>query len=123
LGGVVIGVVSGVVCWYFATAVKQRFGYDDSLDVFGVHGIGGLLGTLLVSVFAAEAFGGLGDEMSIGSRFGVQALAAAITIVYTGIASFVLLKLTGMVLPLRVDVSEEQEGLDISLHEESGYNL
>jgi len=123
LGGVVIGVVSGVVCWYFATAVKQRFGYDDSLDVFGVHGIGGLLGTLLVSVFAAEAFGGLGDEMSIGSRFGVQALAAAITIVYTGIASFVLLKLTGMVVPLRVDVSEEQEGLDISLHEESGYNL
>jgi Amt family ammonium transporter len=123
LGGVVIGVVSGAVCWYFATAVKQRFGYDDSLDVFGVHGVGGLLGTLLVSVFAAEAFGGLGDEMSIGSRFGVQALAAGITIVYTAAASFVLLKLTGMVVPLRVDVAEEQEGLDISLHEESGYNL
>ena len=123
LGGVVIGIVSGTVCWYFATAVKQRFGYDDSLDVFGVHGIGGLLGTLLVSVFAAEAFGGLGDEMSIGSRFGVQALAAGITIVYTGVASYVLLKLTGMVVPLRVDVAEEQEGLDISLHEESGYNL
>ena len=123
VGGAVIGLVSGALCWYFATAIKQRFGYDDSLDVFGVHGVGGIVGTLLVSVFAAETFGGLEGDLSMGSQFGVQALAALITIVYTAVASYVLVKLTGMVVPLRVDASEEEEGLDISLHEESGYKF
>ena len=109
VGGAVIGLVSGALCWYFATAIKQRFGYDDSLDVFGVHGVGGIVGTLLVSVFAAETFGGLEGDLSMGSQFGVQALAALITIVYTAVASYILIKLTGMVVPLRVDASEEEE--------------
>ncbi len=86
---------------------------------------GGFLGTVLAGVFAAKSFGGLGlpDGVSIGSQVGTQLLAALITIAYTAVASFVLLKLTGMVVSLRVEDTDERMGLDLSLHEEAGYNL
>ena len=122
-GALVIGSVAGVVCWYFSTVLKQRLGYDDSLDVFGVHGIGGLLGTLLVAVFAAESLGGLGAPHSMGVQLGVQTGAAALTAVYTAIASFVLVKITGAIVPLRVSDVDEERGLDAALHGEFGYNL
>ena len=123
LGALVIGLVSGAVCWCFASVIKQRLGYDDSLDVFGVHGIGGLIGTLLVAFFASEALGGLGSEASMVKQFGFQSAAAAITALYTGVASFVLIKIIGLVVPLRVSSDEEDRGLDAVLHGEAGYAL
>ena len=122
-GGLVIGLVAGTVCWYFASVLKHRLGYDDSLDVFGVHGIGGLIGTLLVAFFAAESLGGLDSEMLMASQLGVQTAAAGITAAYTAVASFVLIKVTGLVVPLRVSGDEEERGLDAVLHGESGYEL
>jgi Amt family ammonium transporter len=122
-GGFAIGIISGGTCWFFATTLKNKLGYDDSLDVFGVHGVGGFVGTILVGVFASEIFGGLEGDLAMGSQVGTQLLAAVITCVYTAVATFVLIKLTGLFVPIRVDANDELEGLDISLHEESGYNL
>ncbi|MGK0187681.1 MAG: Amt family ammonium transporter [Verrucomicrobiales bacterium] len=122
-GAMVIGACSGLLCWFFSARIKQRFGYDDSLDVFGVHGIGGLVGSLLVAVFAASALGGQeGEGYSIGKQLGTQAAACAITAVYTAIVSYVLLKVIGAVVGLRVSEREENEGLDLADHGEVGYN-
>ena len=123
VGGFAIGIISGGVCWYFATTLKNKLGYDDSLDVFGVHGVGGFVGTILVAVFASEVFGGLEGDLSISAQLWTQLIAAVVTCVYTAIATFVLIKLTALVVPIRVDANDELEGLDIALHEESGYNL
>jgi Amt family ammonium transporter len=126
VGGMAIGLVAGSVCWYFATAVKNRFGYDDSLDVFGVHGIGGLIGTILAGVFAAGMFGGNqggAETYSIASQVLVQSQAALITVVYTLIVSGALLWFCDKTVGLRVDSDSEREGLDISSHNESGYNM
>jgi Amt family ammonium transporter len=123
LGGVLIGVASGALCWYAATAVKQRFGYDDSLDVFGVHGVGGFVGTVLAGVFASDVFGGNQAGLAIGRQLGVQVSAALIAVAYTAIASFAILKLLAAVMRLRVDENAEGLGLDISEHDESGYMM
>ena len=125
VGALAIGLASGSICWYAAAVLKNRLGYDDSLDVFGVHGVGGFVGTLLAAVFASSAFGGggLADGATVASQLGAQAAAAAITIVYTGIASYALLKLTGLAVALRVDDADERMGLDLSLHGATGYNL
>ena len=122
-GGFAIGLISGGTCWFFATSLKNKLGYDDSLDVFGVHGVGGFVGTILVGVFASEIFGGLEGDLAMGSQVGTQLLAAVITCVYTAVATFVLIKFTALFVPIRVDANDELEGLDIALHEESGYNL
>jgi Amt family ammonium transporter len=126
IGGFAIGLAAGVVCYYAATELKQRFGYDDSLDVFGVHGVGGLLGTLLAAVFAAPAFGGKGlpdpASYSIATQLGVQATACAAVALYTAAASWALLRLIGATIGLRVDGESETRGLDLSLHDEAGYN-
>jgi Amt family ammonium transporter len=119
----VIGIASGAICWYAAAVLKQRLGYDDSLDVFGVHGVGGFVGTVLAGVLAAGAFGGLEGDLDIGSQVGKQLLAALITVGYTAVATYLLLKVTGTIVPLRVESREELEGLDLSLHNEAGYNL
>lgn len=122
-GALVIGGCSGILCWWFSARIKQRFGYDDSLDVFGVHGIGGFVGSLLVAVFAAASLGGQeGAGYSIGGQLGTQAAACAITAVYTAVVSFVLLKGIGAVMGLRVTQREENEGLDLTDHGEVGYN-
>jgi len=125
IGGLAIGFVAGGVCWYAAAVLKNKLGYDDSLDVFGVHGVGGFIGTLLAAVFASSSFGGVGfaDGVTIGSQLAAQAGAAAITIVYTAAASYALLKITGAVVALRVDEADERMGLDLSQHGETGYNL
>ena len=122
VGGLLIGVIAGALCWYAATAIKQRFGYDDALDVFGVHGIGGLTGTLLVGVLASRSFGG-NQELWILPQLGVQFVAALIAVAYTALASYAILKLVGRFIPLRVDENGEGIGLDISEHDESGYMM
>ena len=124
IGALCIGATSGALCWFCSTRLKQRLGYDDSLDVFGVHGIGGLVGTLLVAVFAAQSLGGFAPEgyKGMGGQLGVQLAASAITAVYTAIVSFVLLKLIGATVGLRVSEREENEGLDLTDHGEVGYN-
>ncbi len=123
IGGFTIGLVSGALCFLASTSVKRRLGYDDSLDVFGVHGVGGFVGTLLVAVFAAGALGGNQGDLAVGRQLVVQFGAAAAAVVYTAAATFVLLKLTAALVPLRVDASEETQGLDLVLHDESGYRL
>ena len=124
IGALAIGAASGLVCWYASVILKSKLGYDDSLDVVGVHGVGGLVGTLLVAFFAASSLGGKqGADYAIGGQFMTQLTSSAITIVYTLVLSIIILKVVGIVCGgLRVSESEEQDGLDISAHGESGYN-
>ena len=122
-GGFVIGLVSGGVCFLASTTIKNRFGYDDSLDVFGVHGVGGVVGTLLVAFLAAETFGGNRAGLSIGHQLGVQLMAAGVTIAYSAIVTFVILRAVDAVIGLRVSDSDENQGLDLALHEETGYRF
>jgi len=122
IAGLAIGFSAGVICWFASVVLKGRLGYDDSLDVFGVHGVGGLVGTILAGVFAAKAFGG-NQDISVVKQVGIQAYASVVTIVYTLIVSFILLKLIDAVIGLRVEDGDEIEGLDLRLHEEVGYNL
>lgn len=124
-GALAIGAVSGIVCFWGATTLKQKCGYDDSLDAFGVHGIGGIVGALLTGVFAAEGLGGLGLEpgMTIGSQFTAQLVSVVFTLVYSSVLSLILLKIVDGLVGLRVTNEEEIAGLDISLHDERGYNV
>jgi len=125
----VIGLIAGVVCFFATQLVKRRFKIDDSLDVFPVHGVGGILGTLLVAVFANPNLGlfsgwGFADGITTsGQQFQAQALGVLATALYAGGCTFALLKLVGVLTPLRVQPDEETEGLDIALHEERGYSL
>ncbi len=123
IGGFSIGLASGFLCYLAATTAKRVLGYDDSLDVFGVHGVGGFVGTVLAGVFAAGVFGGLEGDLAIGKQVGVQLLAAAITVVYTAAATFAILKLVDLSVGLRIDEEGESRGLDLSLHNEVGYNF
>ena len=123
IGGLAIGFTAGAVCYLASTILKIRLGYDDSLDVFGVHGVGGFVGTVMAGVFGAAAFGGNQEGLAIGSQVGVQLTAALITAVWAGVGSYVLLKFVDAVVGLRVDEEEESRGLDIALHDEVGYNL
>jgi Amt family ammonium transporter len=126
MGALAIGIAAGVGCFLAATTLKRKIGYDDSLDVFGVHAVGGIIGALLTGVFAAEALGGTGfgsGISSIGGQVQTQAIGIIATIVYTGIVSFILLKVIDGVMGLRVNEEQEAEGLDVALHDERGYNL
>ncbi len=123
LGGLAIGLLAGVVCYFATQYMKRVLIIDDSLDVFPVHGVGGILGTLLTAVFAAESIGGLGLEVSIGSQFVTQLIGVVATVVWCGVITFVLLKALDVVIGLRVSEDEETEGLDLVLHNERGYTL
>ena len=124
MGAIVIGFASGIGCFLAAVKLKRMLGYDDSLDVFGVHAVGGIIGALLTGVFCAETLGGSGfgvEEGGIAAQVGVQFIGVLATVIYTGIASFIILKVVDRVIGLRVSTDEEQEGLDIVLHDERGY--
>jgi Amt family ammonium transporter len=122
IGALCIGTVSAIVCWLACAKLKHKFRYDDSLDVFGVHGVGGFVGTILVAVFGSKSFaGGLG-EFEIGKQLGVQLLASIYTIVLSGVVSYALLKIIGMTIGLRVTDNQESEGLDLAEHGENAYN-
>jgi len=125
LGGVLIGLAGGTVCYFATQLIKSGLKIDDSLDVFPVHGVGGALGTILAAVFVASTWGGAGyaDGMNLGSQLGVQILGVAATAVYAGLVSFILLKIIGVMTPLRAEQGVEQQGLDIVQHGETGYNL
>ena len=125
IGALVIGLVSGVVCFWGATSLKTKLGYDDSLDAFGVHGIGGIVGALLTGVFVATSLGGngLAEGMTIGTQVWAQLLSIIITIAWSGILSFIILKIVDATVGLRVEEDEERQGLDLSQHNERGYNL
>jgi len=125
MGALVIGVSAGIVCFFATSFIKQKLKIDDSLDVFPVHGVGGILGTLLAGIFVSAGLGGVGfaEGMNMGSQLGVQLTGVIVIIVFTAVATFVSLKIVDMVLGLRVTDEEETEGLDINQHDERGYIL
>ena len=127
-GALVIGFSAGIICYYATQAIKQRFQIDDSLDVFPVHGVGGILGTLLAGVFASDALGvfsgqGYNEGMDMISQVSVQVIGIIATFTYTAIVTYVLLKLVDKLLVLRVDEESEMRGLDLVEHDERGYDL
>ena len=123
VGGLMIGISAGVVCYFATQFIKRGLKIDDSLDVFPVHGVGGMLGTLLTAVFAAESMGGLGLETTIGSQLMTQAIGVAATVVWCAIGTYIILKIIDAIIGLRVTAEEETEGLDLVQHDERGYNL
>ena len=123
IGALVIGLIAGVLCFFTATTVKRKFGYDDSLDVFGVHAVGGIIGAILTGAFAAPAFGGFGTVTDIGAQLWIQCKGVAVTLIYTATMTWLILKFVGLVIGLRADADDEAQGLDLALHNERGYNL
>ena len=123
MGGIVIGLLSGFVCLWGVNGLKRMLGADDSLDVFGVHGVGGILGAVLTGVFSAASLGGIkGDDYSIGSQVLIQIEGVIITMVVSAIVAFIAYKIADMVMGLRVTEEEEREGLDITSHGETAYH-
>ncbi len=124
VGALAIGLAAGVLCFMAVAYLKKALGYDDSLDAFGVHAIGGIIGALLTGVFCAKSFGGAGfsdHATSIGGQLAIQAEAVLATIVYDAIATFIILKVIDVVIGLRVEADQEREGLDITQHGEQVY--
>ncbi len=124
-GALVIGLAAGLLCFAATNFMKRKLHVDDSLDVFPVHGVGGLLGTLMTGIFASSALGIFSgqEDIVIGHQFGVQAVGAFSSFLYTMLVTFVLLKLVGALTPLRVSAEDETQGLDLVLHNERGYDL
>ena len=123
MGGIAIGATAGFVCLWAVSGLKKMLGADDSLDVFGVHGVGGIIGALLTGVFSAGTLGGIkGDDYSIASQMVVQAEGVLITIVVSSVVAFIAYKIVDVVIGLRVPEDEEREGLDITSHGESAYH-
>lgn len=122
-GALLIGLAAGGICFFTATRLKHRLGYDDTLDVFGVHAIAGIVGALLTGPFAAAKLGGFGTVTSPLLQLWVQAKGVGFTIAWSALLSFVILKLLDRTLGLRVDAEQEQMGLDLAEHEERAYNL
>jgi Amt family ammonium transporter len=125
VGALFFGVAAGGVCYAMVALIKQRFEIDDSLDVFAVHGVGGGLGILLTAFFAAESLGGLGlgEGVTMGEQFSAQFVGVVATVVWAGGLTYVIVKIVDAVCGLRVDLDDENEGLDITSHGERGYNL
>jgi Amt family ammonium transporter len=125
LGAIGIGLAAGVLCFLASSRLKRRLGYDDALDVFGVHGIGGIVGALLTGVFASASLGGIGlaEGVSMATQVGHQVMAVAVTCVWSGVVAAGSLWLISRFTSLRVDAEGETDGLDLALHDERGYNL
>jgi Amt family ammonium transporter len=125
MGAIAIGFAGSLFAWFASTKLKRALGYDDSLDVWGVHGIAGIVGAILTGVFADASLGGAGlaEGMTIGSQVWVQFVSVIGTLVYGGVVSFVLLKIIDLTIGLRVTEEQETEGLDLALHDERGYIL
>jgi Amt family ammonium transporter len=124
LGALLIGAVSGSVCYFAATSMKRKLGYDDSLDVFGVHGVGGMVGATLTGLCAARFMGGAGIEAaSVGGQVLAQIKSILVTLIWSGSVSFVALKVIDAVIGIRAVEEDEVKGLDVSHHEEAGYNF
>jgi Amt family ammonium transporter len=123
MGAIVIGLVCGVICLWGVNGLKRMLGADDSLDVFGVHGVGGIVGALLTGVFAAPWLGGSGaEDFSMFTQLLVQAEGVLITMVWSAVIAYIAFKLVDAIVGLRVPEDEEREGLDITSHGESAYH-
>lgn len=123
MGAILLGVIAAAMCYFFVTVVKQKMKYDDSLDVFGIHGVGGIIGAVLTGVFSAAAFGGVkGDDYAMMAQLWIQIEGVLITIVWSGVVSYVLFKAIDMTIGLRVDADTERQGLDITSHGEQAYH-
>ena len=125
MGAIVLGALAGVICFWAVAHLKRIFGYDDSLDVFGVHGVCGIVGALGIGIFAAPGLGGAGfggEIKSVGGQLVAQFAGVGFTIIYTAIATFIILKLVDMFAGLRVSDEQETEGLDVAEHGEKAYS-
>ena len=122
IGALVIGILAGLVCYEATQYIKKVLKIDDSLDVFPVHGVGGILGTLLTGVFASASFGGMGMDNSISTQVGIQIVGILFTIIWCGFFTFIILRFVDNVLGLRISEDEEEVGIDLSEHGESSYN-
>lgn len=124
MGAIVLGGIAGAACLWGVTGLKKMLGYDDSLDVFGIHGLGGIIGAIGTGIFVAPALGGVGvDDYTMMGQVVTQATGVLITIVWSGVVSFVLFKLIDMTMGLRVSEEEERQGLDTSSHGERAYTM
>jgi Amt family ammonium transporter len=124
MGAIVIGIAGGAGCFFATQFIKRSLKIDDSLDVFSVHGVGGMIGLLLLSIFSAVSWGGAGlGEGGMSGLFTIQIIGILATLGWCVVGSYVLLRVISIFLPLRVSAEEEEEGLDLVLHEESGYTL
>jgi Amt family ammonium transporter len=121
-GAMAIGAAAGVVCFFSATTMKRRFGYDDSLDAFGVHGVGGLVGSLLTGIFASAALGGT-ESISIGRQLAVQALACLVTGAWSALVTWIAFRVVDAIHKARADEEQEVMGLDLTDHGERGWDL
>jgi len=124
-GAMAIGVAGGLVCFFATLLIKHRFKVDDSLDVFAVHGVGGMLGSVLLAGFALPALGGIGlaEGMGFVSQLKVQALAVGLTALWSGVVTWVIVQTLRMTTGLRVSRDEEYDGLDLSVHGERAYDF
>ena len=125
MGALAIGAIAGIICFLAATRLKRKLGYDDSLDVFGVHAVGGIVGAVLTGVFAFPALGGVWDpgDATIPGQVWIQVKSVLFTIIYSGVLTFIILKIVDAVIGLRVTPEDESVGLDLGLHDERGYIL
>ncbi|MFL0690949.1 MAG: ammonium transporter [Agrobacterium tumefaciens] len=124
MGAIVMGLMVSPLCYFFVAVVKNKFGYDDTADVFGVHGIGGLFGAIATGVFASASLGGIGyaEGVTMGGQIMTQIYAVVVTILWCGIGSIILYKLVDLIVGLRVPVEAEREGLDLASHGEAAYH-
>ena len=124
MGAIVMGLLVSPICYFFISVVKNKFGFDDTADVYGVHGIGGLFGALATGIFASASLGGIGyaEGVTMGGQFFTQVKAVVVTILWCGIGSIILYKLVDVIVGLRVSVEAEREGLDLSSHGEAAYH-
>ena len=123
MGAIALGAIAAAVCYFFVTVVKNKLKYDDSLDVFGIHGVGGIIGAVLTGVFSAGALGGVkGDDYDMAAQLLIQIEGVAITVVWSAVVSYVAFKLVDMTIGLRVDNDTERQGLDLTAHGEQAYH-
>ena len=124
IGAIVLGAIASAFCYFFVSVVKNRFGYDDTADVFGVHGIGGIVGAIGTGIFASSSLGGVGyaEGVTMASQVWTQILSVLVTIVWCGVVSAILYKLVDLIVGLRVPVEAEREGLDLASHGEAAYH-
>lgn len=123
MGAILLGAVTAAVCYFFVTVVKNKFKYDDSLDVFGVHGVGGILGAVGTGILSSSAFGGVkGDDYMIAAQTWIQIEAVVLTLIWSGVVTFVGLKVVDLLVGLRVDADTERQGLDLTSHGEQAYH-
>jgi Amt family ammonium transporter len=124
MGAIVLGIVATILCYFFVAVVKPAVGYDDSLDVFGIHGIGGIVGAIATGVLASESLGGIGyaEGVTMGAQVWTQFLAVLVTIVWCGVVSLILYKIVDLIIGLRVTTEVEREGIDLASHGEAAYH-